>query len=130
MDLSDVDHIDIPGVDPSDVDNIDIPEVDVDIQEPQVIEIVDPGIPLNDPAPIEPAPVYQVAAAVAPMLVIQQVDPKIRRYNRFRTQTEKYTPSMSGHKYSYAITQLEIQVVINPDAHMFVQEYFTEKSLV
>jgi hypothetical protein len=31
---------------------------------------------------------------------------------------------MSGSKYSYAVTQLESQGVINPDAHMFVQEDF------
>ena len=52
VDPSDVDHIDIPGVDPLDVDNIDIPGVDVDIQEPQVIDIVDPGTPPTDTAPI------------------------------------------------------------------------------
>ena len=38
-----------------DVDNIDIPGVDVDIQEPQVIDIIDPNIPPTDPDPIEPA---------------------------------------------------------------------------
>ena len=31
---------------------------------------------------------------------------------------------MSGSKYSYAVTQLESQGVLNPDAHMFVQEEF------
>ena len=31
---------------------------------------------------------------------------------------------MSGSKYSYAATQLESQGVLNPDAHMFVQEEF------
>jgi hypothetical protein len=35
-----------------------------------------------------------------------------------------YTPSLSGSKYSYAVTQLESQVVLNPDSHMFVQEDF------
>jgi hypothetical protein len=29
---------------------------------------------------------------------------------------------MTGSKYSYAVTQLESQVVLNPDAHMFVQD--------
>jgi hypothetical protein len=38
--------------------------------------------------------------------------------------TQGYTPSMSGSKYSYAVTQLESQGFINPDAHMFVQEGF------
>ena len=31
---------------------------------------------------------------------------------------------MSGYKYYYAITQLESQGVLNPDAHMFLQEGF------
>jgi hypothetical protein len=31
---------------------------------------------------------------------------------------------MQESKYSYAVTQLESQRVINPDAHMFVQEDF------
>jgi hypothetical protein len=31
---------------------------------------------------------------------------------------------MSGSKYSYAVTQLESQGVLNPDVHMFVQEDF------
>ena len=73
VDPSDVDHIEISGVDASDIDvkNIKIPGVDVDIQEPQVIEIVDPDIPPTYPAPIEPAPVHQVAAALEPMKAIQ-----------------------------------------------------------
>jgi hypothetical protein len=33
---------------------------------------------------------------------------------------------MTGSKYSYAVTQLETQGVLNPDAHMFVQEGFYE----
>jgi hypothetical protein len=35
-----------------------------------------------------------------------------------------YTPSLSGSKYSYAVTQIENQGVLNPDSHMFVQEAF------
>ena len=126
VDTSNADHIEIPGVDALDIDveNIEIPGVDVDIQEPQVIEIIDPDIPPTDPDPIEPAKVQQADASVEPMLAIQQVDPKLRRSSRVRTQTEKYTPSVSGYKYSYAVTQLESQGVLNPDAHMFVQEEF------
>ena len=52
VDPSDVDYIDIPGVDSSDVDNIEIPGVDVDIQEPQVIDIVIPDIPPTDKSSI------------------------------------------------------------------------------
>jgi hypothetical protein len=33
-------------------------------------------------------------------------------------------PSMSGSKYSYAITQLQNEEVLNPDAHMFLQNDF------
>jgi hypothetical protein len=36
---------------------------------------------------------------------------------------------MSGSKYSYAVTQLESQGVLNPDAHMFVQEDFYQADL-
>ena len=126
MDTSNVDHIEIPGVDSSDigVENIEILGVDVDIQEPQVIEIVDPDIPPTDPDPIEPATVHQADASVEPMLAIHHVDPKLLMSSIVRTQTEKYTPSMSGSKYSYAVTHLESQGILNPDAHMFVQEEF------
>ena len=55
---------------------------------------------------------------------IQQVEPALCRSSRVSTNTENYTPSMSGPKYSYAVTQMEIQVVLNPVAHMFVQEDF------
>ena len=129
VDPSGVEHIGIPGVDPSDVHNIEIPGVDVDIQEPQIIEIVNTDIPPTDPAPIEPARVHQVAAAVEPIPTIQKVDPELRRSSIVRTQMEKYTLSMSVSKYSYAVTQLEIQGVLNPDAHMFVQEYFYQAEL-
>ena len=100
------------------------PGVDVDIQEPQVIEIIDPDIPPTGPDPIEPGTVHQTDVIVEPMPAIQQVEPKLRRSSRFRTQREKYTPSMSGSKYSYVVTHLERQGVLNPDAHMFVQEEF------
>ena len=122
VDPSDVDHIEIQGVDSLDVDNIEIPVVDVDIQEPQVIEIVNPKIPLTNTVSIELAPVQQVTASVETMPDIQQVESTLRMSSRVRTQTEKYTLSMSGPKYSYAIMHLEIQGLLNLDAHMFVQE--------
>ena len=108
VDTSNADHIKIPGVDASEMDvkNIDIPGVDVDIQEPQVIEIIDPHIPPTDPDPIEPTTVHQTYVSLEPMPDIQQVEPELRRSSRVRTQTENYTPSMSGSKYSYAVTQM------------------------
>ena len=63
----------------------------MDIQEPQVIEIIDPKIPPTDPDPIEPETVYQVDASVEPMPAIHQVDPELHRSSRVSTQTEKYT---------------------------------------
>ena len=69
VDPYDSNHIEFPGVDSSDtdVDNIDTPGVDVDIQEPQVIDIIDPNIPPTDPYPIEPEKLHQSDASVEPM---------------------------------------------------------------
>ena len=67
---------------------------------------------------------HQEYAAVETMTVIHQLEPKLRRSSRVSTQTENYTLSMSGSKYSYAVTQLEIQGLLNPNAHVFVQEEF------
>ena len=72
--------------------------MDVVIQDPQVIEINDPNIPLTDPDPIEPSTVNQTDTSVKPMPAMQQVEPDLRRSSRVRTQTEKYTPGMSGSK--------------------------------
>jgi hypothetical protein len=36
---------------------------------------------------------------------------------------------MIGSKYPYAVTKLETQGVLNPDAHMFVQEDFYQAEL-
>ena len=33
---------------------------------------------------------------------------------------------MAGKSYEYAMKQLDIQGVLNPDAHMFAQEYFNQ----
>jgi hypothetical protein len=63
--------------------------------------------------PVEQAPVAQPAEPHG-----------THRSARVRTQTKAYKPSMQGTRYSYAMTQLESQGVLNPDAHMFVQEDF------
>jgi hypothetical protein len=47
-----------------------------------------------------------------------------RRSIQIRTKTKAYAPSLSGTRYSYALTRLETQGVLNPDAHMFVQQDF------
>ena len=63
----------------------EIPGVDVDIQEPQVIEIIDPNIPPTNPDPIETATVHQTDASVEPISSIQLVDTELRRSSRVRT---------------------------------------------
>jgi hypothetical protein len=71
----------------------------------------------------EEAPAAQPAPATLP--VPTPPLPELRRYPT-RNQTApkpEYVPSMSGSKYSYAVTQLE-SGALNPDAHMFMMDDF------
>ena len=115
-----------PGVDPV-IDDIEITGVDDEVAPettPPIVEIDDLDFPDPDPAIIEPA-TAPVADEPAPAPAPTPVVPELRRSARVRTKTKPaYTPSMTGSKYSYAVTQLESQGVLNPDAHMFVQEDF------
>jgi hypothetical protein len=113
-----------PGVDTVIGDDIDIPGVDVAVHEaldetpaPQV-EINDLDIPQYDPAPIEVAPPQEASAPAMPTPVVTPAHaPGVRRSTRVRTQAKQaYTTSMTGSKYSYAVTQLENQGVLNPYA--------------
>jgi hypothetical protein len=113
------DDIEIPGVDvagPEALDKAPAPQV----------EINDLDIPQDDPDPIEVAPPQESATPAMPIPVVTPAHAQgLLRSNRVRTQAKQaYTPSMTGSKYSYAVTQLETQGVLNPDAHMFVQEDF------
>jgi hypothetical protein len=57
-----------PGVEPVIEDDIEIPGVDVEVPEasaPQIVEINYPGIPQDDPAPIQVAPTQEVPAPQA-----------------------------------------------------------------
>jgi hypothetical protein len=103
-----------PGVAPLIADAIEITGVDVtrpealdEVPAPQV-EIYDPdNIPHDDPAPIE---VVQVQAVPVIASVAPPAETGPRRSTRVRTQASQgYTPSMTGSKYSYAVTQLESQ---------------------
>jgi hypothetical protein len=93
-----------------------------EVPAPQV-EIYDPDdIPHDDPDPIEEVP-SQSVPVLAP--VAPPAETGLHRSTRVRTQeSQGYTPSMTGSKYSYAVTQLESQGVLYPDAHMFVQDDF------
>jgi hypothetical protein len=87
--------------------DVAVPEDLDEVPAPQV-EIYDPDdIPHDDPAPIEvvPAQAVPVLALVAP-----PAETGLRRSTRVRTQASQgYTPSMTGSKYSYAVTQLDSQ---------------------
>jgi hypothetical protein len=86
------------------------------------VEIDDIDIPHDNPTPIEVEPVHVIPT---PAPVAPPSAPDLRRSMRVRIQvTRGYTPSMAGSKYSYAVTQLESQGVLNQDAHMFVQKDF------
>jgi hypothetical protein len=79
-----------------------------------------------DPAPIEVAPTQEEPRTETPATVALPAQaPDLCRSTRVRSQTNQgYTPSLSGFKYSYAVTQLESQGVLNPDSHMVVQDDF------
>ena len=131
----------LPGV-PEDVDHVELPGVDVEGQvdpeeAPQVVEIDDLDIPAIDPPHVEadavaPAgvPTETIAHADVPAAPAEPAPAAlpatqgVRRSTRVRTKPNAYNPSMTGTKYSYAVTQLESQGVLFPDAHMFVQEDF------
>ena len=123
-----VDDVELPGVDMEDMGAQQAPEIEiVDLDTPAIaVETVEeaqaPAIEVETveeeqtlPAvPVEPAPVAQPVPPTAP-----------RRSTRVRFQTNPgYVPSMTGSKYSYAVTQLESHGVLSPDAHMFVQDDF------
>jgi hypothetical protein len=118
-----------PGVAPVIDDDIEIPGVNVagpealdEAPAPQV-EINDLDIPQDDPDPIEVAPPQESAASTMSTPFVTPVHAQgLRRSNLVRTQAKQaYTPSMTGSNYSYEVTQLETQGVLNPGAHMFVQ---------
>jgi hypothetical protein len=122
----------LPGVVPVISYDIEITGVDVEgtttqdvVPAPQV-EIDDLYIHHADPAPIEVAPTQEEPRTETPApFALPAQEPELCSSTRFRPQTNKgYTPRLSGSKYSYAVTQLENQGVLNPDSHMFVQEDF------
>ena len=115
-------------------------EADQEDAAPQIVENNDLNTPATDPAPetvewteqAQTQPTEQAQRQTQPTEQVQRqtqpaqgVQPAgARRSTRNKTKTRAYTPSMSGSKYSYAVTQLESHGVINPDAHMFVQDDF------
>jgi hypothetical protein len=122
----------LTGVVPVIADDIEIPGVDVEGPEAQdavpatQVEIGDIGIPHDNPAPIEVAPTQAKQAPETPTPVALPVEaPGLHRSKRVWSQANQgYNPSMTCSNYSFAVTHLEIQGVLNPDARMCVQEDF------
>jgi hypothetical protein len=129
-DKDDDDHI--PGVVSVIAYDINIPGLDVEGPKPQdevpapQVEIDDIDIPHGDPAPIEVVPTQAAQAPETPAPVASPAQAHgLRRSTRVRSQANRgVTPSMKCSTYSYSVTQLESQGVLNPGAYMFVQEDF------
>jgi hypothetical protein len=123
------DDVEFPGVVPVIDDNIEIPGVDgeegPEDPAPQEIAIDDDLDIHTDPLPIEVETVQEeTAERVAPVIEPAQL-PELRRSSRVKWKPDPgYIPSMTGSKYAYAVAQLEKQDVLNPDAHMFMQNDF------
>ncbi len=81
------------------------------------LEIAAPDGVVNEVETVEEETTEQVAP------VIEPVDqPEVRRSARVTTQTKPgCVPSMTGSRCGCAVTQLEAQGVLYPDAHMFTQ---------
>jgi hypothetical protein len=100
------------------------PEALDEVTVPQVENYDPDDAPHDDPAPIEVVPAQAVPVPV-PSPLAPPEETGLRRSTRVRTQVSQgYTPNMTGSNYSYAVTQLESQCVLNPDAHMLVQDDF------
>jgi hypothetical protein len=126
----DDDHL--PGVVPLIANDIEITGVDVEGTETQDA-VTAPQVDNDDldihhagAAPIEVAPTQEEPRTETPAPVsLPEQAPELRRPTRVRSQTNQgYTPSLSGSKYSYEVTQIKSQGVLNPDSHMFVKEDF------
>ena len=82
---------------------------------------VDPQPPLLPETAPDASAVATATAKIEP--TAPDEIPGVRRSNRVKFQTKQaYIPSLSGSsKYAFAVTQLETQGVLHPDAHMFFQ---------
>jgi hypothetical protein len=123
----DDDDAEMPVLDPVGVNGVELPGVDVSGQAPQTVEIDDLDIPQLNPPLIKTVEEWTVPQTKQdePTQVAQPIESTgLRRSTRVKIQPKLYEPTMTGSKYSYAITQLETYGVLHPDSHMFVQEDF------
>jgi hypothetical protein len=108
----------VDGDDEHAPDSVEIEDLDTTTDPP----IAEAEAVEQEAAPVELA--EQEAAQVAQPAETQGA----RRSTWIRTTTKAYEPSMSGSRYSYAVTQLASQGVLNPDAHMFLQLDFYQQA--
>jgi hypothetical protein len=100
----------MPVLDPVGVDDVELPGVDVAGQAPQTIEIDDLDIVKPDPPLIETVeePTVPHLEQDEPTQVAQPMETTgLRRSTRVKIKPKLYEPTMTGSKYSYAVTQLE-----------------------
>jgi hypothetical protein len=119
----------MPVLDPVGIDGVELPRVDIAGQATQTIEIDDLDIPQPDPPLIKMVeePTVPQMEQDEPTQIAQPMQTAgLRRSMRVKIQPKLYEPTMTGSKYSYAVTQLETHGVLHPDSHMFIQEDLTE----
>jgi hypothetical protein len=129
MDFEEEDNDDavMPVLDPVGIDGVELPGVDVAGQAPQTIEIDDLDILQPNPPQIktDEEPTVPQMEQDEPTQVAQPMEiAGLRRSTRVKIQPKLYKQTMTGSKYSYAVTQLETHGVLHLDSHMFVQEDF------
>ena len=102
--------------------NVEFPGVDMEGKEApsQVVEINDPNIPQYPSIIVPEFP----SEPDGPTQVSTPATEGPRRSTRVISQPDTYAPSMTGKSYYYAMTQIDIQGVIHPGAHMFAQKDF------
>jgi hypothetical protein len=121
--------VDIPGVDIAEIPGVDMDNVMYagnDSAPPNADNVESDHLDTPTPDPSSVAAENTTEAAENTTDVAQPIttQDETRRSTRIRTQIKAYTPSFSGSKYSYVVTQLQNDGLLNPDAHMFLQGDF------
>jgi hypothetical protein len=146
--------VELPGVDGDEIETPDeIPDKNgtPQVENNDLDTTEEEAVPQPEPNPIETEPVVEEtvqddgdevetvnnepAQVPAPLVVQEPIEgpeevPGVRRSKRVRIQTKPgHIPSMSGSsKEAYAVTQLESNRALNPDACMFFQEDIMHQS--
>jgi hypothetical protein len=109
MDFEEEDNDDavMPVLDPVGIDGVKLPGVDVAGQAPQTVEINDLDIPQPNPPLIETVeePTVPLIEQDEPTQVAQPMESTgLQRSTHVKILPKLYEPTMTGSKYSYAVT--------------------------